>query len=104
MFAAIFELLLTWWPVSAILLVAISWWLGRREPSWRRQAAMLLLVLLAPLLLVFEGLATGCAFGLDGEHCYWYGFGLTLALLVIMPASALLLAIGACCARWLRKS
>lgn len=102
MFVSIFQLLLKWWPVSAMVLVAISWWLGRRERSWRRHAAMLLLVLLVPLLLVFEGISTGCATGQSGEHCYWYGFGLTVALLVIVPASVLLLAIGACCARWLR--
>lgn len=103
MFVAIFTLLVTWWPVSAMLLLAISWWFERRERSWRRHAALLLLVLLAPLLLVLEGLATGCATGSGDEHCYWYGFGLTLAMLVIMPASALLLAIGACCARWSRR-
>ena len=96
---AILELLLIWWPISAVLLVGVSWWLARRPQSWRRHAAMLLLILLAPLLLLLEGLASGCAIRPQGERCYWFGFGLTVAMLTIVPASAVLVGIGASCAR-----
>jgi hypothetical protein len=102
-FFAIFELLATWWPISALLLVAISWWLGRRPRSWRRHAAMLLLVLLAPLLIVLEGIETGCAIPQEGARCYWFGFGLAVSMVLIVPLSALLVTAGALCARWPRR-
>ncbi|MET0269560.1 MAG: hypothetical protein ABW173_03935 [Sphingomonas sp.] len=103
MVSAVFDLLIRWWPIPALLLVAVSWWLGRRPRAWSRHAAMLLLVLLAPLLIVLEGLVTGCAIRPDGARCYWFGFGLAVSMVMIVPSSALLVATGAACARWPRR-
>ena len=49
---------------------------------------MLLLVLLAPLLIVLEGIETGCAIPQEGARCYWFGFGLAVSMVLIVPISS----------------
>ena len=96
-------LLIRFWPVTAVALVGAGYLSRRIARAWVRWLVLALLILLAPVLVAGEGLATGCFFGPGGERCFGVGFGLVVSFLYGVPACGILVGAGALVARLSRR-
>jgi len=85
--------LLQWWPLTLLALAGLGYLAAGIGRAWWRWVAVTLLVFSSVVGLLTEGVATGCATR-GGEQCMWFGFGMTLAGLLFVPVSALVVLAG----------
>jgi hypothetical protein len=101
MFLAILLLMVKYWPLTVIVLVAAGYALTSVARRWSRIAGYLILVLSAPILILMDAALIGCLPPEPGdERCFGHGFGLVLAFYFAVPGSVLALFIGALLPRW----
>lgn len=87
-------LLSDYYPVLLLCLAVGGFWVHSIGARWLRYMATAVLILAPALLIFLDGVWTGCALRVGGEECMWYGFGLVLSLVYIVPLAAVVVGLG----------
>ena len=81
-------------PVLLLCLAIGGFWVHVIKARWLRHTTTAGLVLAPAWLIFLDGVWTGCALRVGGEECMWYGFGLVLSLMYVVPIAAVVVGIG----------